>query len=475
VQVFRTQYKWFVLTVTTIGTFMVGLDASILIVGLPTLLNELDATLVHGVWIITSYRLAITILLVAIGRIADMLGRVRLYILGFALFTISSALCGMSQSGEQLIVFRLLQGIGGALIIVNSVALIADAFPTSELGMGIGINFMAFNLGSIMGYTLSGLIVELIGWRFIFLINIPIGLFGTLWAHLRLKEMFSHISESFDYIGAILYSVSLTLILIALSLENPGSPTALTLMAVGLLILPVFVLFEKRVAHPTLDLNLFRIRLFSAGNLASILNSLAFNSLPFLLTLYFQIVRKEGALTTGILFIPLELAVLIVGPLSGRLSDHYGARGLCSLGLLFSGVALLWFGTIDTNTSYQTIILALIVSGVGRGLFISPNASSIMGPIPSKRRGIANGVRTTIIQTGIVISIPLSLAFMTLGMPYDQLAQITGGSMILTYGSRYGFLSAIHYGFHMLAFVTLLALIPSIFRGPKLDVNHKNR
>ncbi len=454
---------------------MVGLDTSILIVGLPTLLNELDATLVHGVWIITSYRLAITILLVAIGRIVDMLGRVRLYILGFALFTMSSALCGISQSGEQLIAFRLLQGIGGALIIVNSVALIADAFPASELGMGIGINFMAFNLGSIMGYTLSGLIVELIGWRFIFLINIPIGLFGTLWAHLRLKEMMSYVAESFDYIGAILYSASLTLILIALSLESPTSTTALTLMTIGLAILPLFVIVEKRVLHPTLDLDLFRIRLFSAGNLASFMNSLAFNALPFLLTLYFQIVRKEGALTTGILFIPLEIAVLIVGPLSGRLSDLYGARGLCSLGLLFSGVALLWFGAIDANTSYEAIILALIFSGVGRGLFISPNASSIMGPVPSKRRGIANGVRTTIIQTGIVISIPLSLAFMTLGMPYEQLSQISGGSMILTYVNSDSFLSAIRYGFYMLAFVTFLALIPSIFRGPKLDLDNQNR
>ena len=452
---------------------MVGLDASVLIVGLPTLLDELEATLVHGVWIITGYRLAITILLVAIGRMADMLGRMKLYIFGFAFFTISSALCGMSQSGEQLILFRLLQGIGGALIIVNSVALIADAFPASELGMGIGINFMAFNLGSIMGYTLSGVIVELIGWRFIFLINIPIGLFGTLWAHLRLREILSHISESFDYIGAILYSASLTLILIALSLESLTSPTAITLMAIGLAILPIFVVVEKRVAHPTLDLDLFRIRLFSAGNLASLLNSLSFSSLPFLLTLYFQMVRKESALNTGILFIPLEVAVLIVGPLSGRLSDLYGARGLCSLGLIFSGASLLWFGTIDTSTSYVAIILALIFSGIGRGLFISPNASSIMGPVPSKRRGIANGVRTTIIQTGIVISIPLSLAFMTLGMPYEQLAQISGGSMILTYVNSHSFLQAIHYGFRMLAFVTLLALIPSIFRGPKFDITNQ--
>ncbi|MBS7622408.1 MFS transporter [Candidatus Bathyarchaeota archaeon] len=463
-----TEYKWVALTVTTVGTFMVALDASVLIVGLPVLLRELEATLLHGVWVITGYRLAITILLVAIGRVADMLGRIRLYVLGFAVFTFSSALCGLSQSGEQLVVFRLLQGIGGALIIVNSVAVIADAFPASQLGTGIGINFMAFNLGSIIGYTLSGVIVELAGWRFIFLMNIPIGLFGTFWARLRLREIYHGVAEKFDYPGAVLYSCALTLILAALSLENLSSPASLALLILGLLTLILFVTVERRVAHPTLDLDLFRIRLFTAGNLASFLNSLAFNALPFLLTLYFQLIRGQNALTTGILFIPLEAAVLLVGPLSGRLSDTYGARGLCTLGLLFSGGALLWFGTIDMNTDYTALTLALVASGIGRGLFISPNASSIMGPVPASRRGVANGVRTTIVQTGIVVSLPLSLAFMTLGMPHSQLSQLTGGSTSLNLESINAFLSAIHYAFHMLAAVTFLALIPSALRGRRV-------
>ncbi len=447
---------------------MVALDASILIVGLPTLLLELNATLLHGIWILTGYRMAITILLVAVGRVADMLGRVRLYVLGFTLFTLSSALCGLSQSGEQLVVFRLLQGVGGAFIIVNSVALIADAFPTSELGTGIGINFMAFNLGSILGYTVSGLIVELAGWRFIFLINIPIGIFGTLWSRLRLKEIYRGTSEKFDHYGAILYSIILMSILGALTLEVPGSPLSLSLLVFGLLMLPVFITIERRVAYPTLDLDLFRMRLFSAGNLASFLNSLSFSSLPFLLTLYFQIIRRENALTTGIIFIPLEAAVLIAGPLSGRFSDRYGARGLCTLGLFLSGVALLWFGTIDQNTSYAAATLVLIISGVGRGLFISPNASSIMGPVPPDKRGVANGVRTTIVQTGIVLSLPLSLVFMTLGMPYSQLAQFSGGTINLPSGGTCAFLSALHYAFIILALVTLLAVIPSILRGPKM-------
>lgn len=215
-----TEYKWVVLTVTTVGAFMAALDSSVLIVGLPTVLHELNATLVHGVWIMTGYRLATTILLVAIGRVADMLGRVRLYNLGFAIFTVASALCGLSQTGDQLVFFRLIQGIGAALLIVNSVTLIADVFPSKELGTGIGINFMAFNLGSIVGYTISGLMVDLVGWRYIFFLNVPVGVFGTMWAHLRLKEMHRGVSEKFDFFGAVLYSSALTLILIALSLEN---------------------------------------------------------------------------------------------------------------------------------------------------------------------------------------------------------------------------------------------------------------
>jgi EmrB/QacA subfamily drug resistance transporter len=463
-----TEYKWVVLTVTTVGAFMAALDSSVLIVGLPTVLHELNATLIHGVWVMTGYRLATTILLVSIGRIADMLGRVRLYNLGFAIFTLASALCGLSQTGDQLVLFRLIQGIGGALLIVNSVALIADVFPSKELGTGIGVNFMAFNLGSIVGYTVSGLMVELIGWRFIFFINIPVGLFGTLWAHLRLRETHRGVPEKFDYLGAILYSSALTLILIALSLESPSTQLEWLLLAAGLLILPLFVAVEKRVPHPTLDLGLFKLRQFSVGNLASFLNSVAFSALPFVLTLYLQLVRREDAVVTGLMFIPMEIAVLILGPLSGKLSDRYGARGLSTIGLIFNIAALVWFSTLDLNTSYVAVILGLIAAGVGRGLFISPNASSIMGQVPSDKRGVGNGIRTTVVQTAVVVSLPLSLTFMTLGMPYEELSQITAGNIIPSAQETLTFLSALQHPLRLSAIIVFLALVPSLLRGGKI-------
>src|SRR5271157_3290835 len=207
-------YKWVALSVTTVGAFMASLDASIVVIGLPTVLQDLHASLVHGIWIISGYRLMITILLILFGRLADLYGRVKLYNLGFVIFTIGSLLCALSQNGAQLIIFRFLQGAGAALLISNSAAIITDAFPKEQLGTGLGTNMMAFNIGAIAGYTLSGVMITYFGWRSIFLINVPIGIFGTIWGYKRLKETTVRpIGQKFDFTGSILYSVGLTTIL----------------------------------------------------------------------------------------------------------------------------------------------------------------------------------------------------------------------------------------------------------------------
>lgn len=459
------EYKWTVLTVTTVGMFMSSLDGSIVIVGLPSILRELDTTLVYGVWVIAGYTLVSTILLVALGRVADMFGRVRLYNLGFALFTIASALCGFSQSGSQLVIFRLIQGIGAALLTVNAVALVADAFPLSELGLGIGVSFMAWNVGAIAGYTIGGLIVGLASWRFIFFINVPIGIFGTLWAHLRLRDIYHVISEKFDHLGTILYSSALTLVLVALTLESGSSSLNFVLLIAGFFALLLFVIVEKRIAYPALDLSLFKIRQFSAGNVASFVNALAYSSLPFIVTLYLQLVRHVDPLTTGLMFAPMEVVVAIVGPLSGRLSDRYGARIISSVGLAFNTIAIFWFSTLEESTSFVAIIAGLACIGMGRGFFSSPNASSIMGQVPAGKRGVANGVRTTVSSSASVVSVPVSLTFMSLAMPYSKLSQITQGIVTPTIEETGTFLLALRYAVHISAFLVLLAIVPSLLRG----------
>ena len=288
---FKLDYKWLALSVTNVGLFMACLDSSIVIIGLPTILDQLHASIFHGIWIITGYSLMMTILPVMLGRLADLYGRVRLFNLGFVIFTIGSLLCALSQNGEQLVIFRLLQGSGSALLIVNCIPIITDAFPKEELGMGLGTNIMAANLGNIAGYTLSGVMIGFFGWRSIFLLNVPIGIAGSIFGYFSLREIsIKPVGEKFDYSGAILYCVGLLTILIGLTIGNPASVRNIIIMASGIIIFAIAIFVAFRQEHPTLDVKLFKIRAFAAGTMASFLNSIAFACGPFLRSLYLQLV-----------------------------------------------------------------------------------------------------------------------------------------------------------------------------------------
>ncbi len=276
---FKMDYKWVALSVTSIGSFMGALDSNIVVIGFPTVLQNLHASIVQGVWIITGYKLMITILSVILGRLADLYGRVRLYNLGFVIFTIGSLLCALSQNGEQLVIFRFLQGSGAALLAVNSIAIVTDAFPKGELATGLGTNMMAANLGSVADYTLSGVMITYFGWRSMFLMNVPIGILGTIWGYLRLKEMgIKTFSEKFDYVGTILYCIGLSTILLALTIGNPTSGHNIAILAVGLAFFVAVIFVELRQKYPTFDLSLLKIRLFAAGSLASFLDAVTYLS-----------------------------------------------------------------------------------------------------------------------------------------------------------------------------------------------------
>ena len=463
------EYKWVTLTVTTVGIFMATLDASIIVVGLPTVIEDLHTNLVVGVWIITIYRLMITILLVSIGRFADLYGRVRLYNMGFAVFTIGSLLCALAPTAEALLLFRLVQGVGAALLFVNSVAIVTDAFAGKSLGQGIGMNQVAINAGTIVGYTLSGLLIgtPVLGWRTIFLVNVPVGLFGTYWSKKRLREIHhsSH-REKFDKLGALTFSSSLTSLLLGLTLGGLTSPLTLTLVTLSILLMALFLLLERRVQHPVIDLSLFKNRLFTTGNIANLLSGLAFAALAFTMTLYFQLVRGYDAYHAGIALIPLEVTLLLVGPVSGSLSDRWGARGLSTLGLVTSSAGFLLLANINRTTSDQQILFSLGVIGVGVGLFRSPNASSVMGSVPADQRGISSGLRATIINTSIVASIPLALALMTSDIPYDRLVGIIGQNQLSPMDAS-SFLAGIQHALIAFAVITLISAIFSLLRGPR--------
>ncbi len=464
------EYKWTVLTVTTVGIFMATLDSSIVVVGLPEVVSELGTTIVIGVWIITIYRLMIAILLVTLGRVADMHGRVRLYNLGFAVFTVGSLLSGLSFNAYQLLGSRLVQGVGAALLFVNSVALVTDAFQGPELGKGIGINQVAINAGTITGYVLSGILIGLYNWRAIFLVNVPIGIFGTIWSRRRLKET-SHpaAGAKFDLRGAVTFSTSITVLLLGLTLGDITSITTLSLVSLSGLLMLVFLRLEKKTTHPVMDLSLFKIRLFVAGNIANLLSGLAFAALAFVMSLYFQLVRGYSPVDAGIALIPLDATLIVIGPLSGTLSDRYGSRGLSTLGLAIASIGFVLLAGIGVTTSYTLILFWLAVVGLGIGLFRSPNASSVMGSVPGHERGVASGIRATIINTSIVASIPLTVALMTADIPYARLVNLIGpaGSSQVTIAASdvAPLLSGIQHALIGFAAVTLFSAVFSVLRG----------
>ena len=464
----KMDYKWVALSVTVVGSFMASLDSNIVVIGLPTILKELNATIVHGIWIITGYSLMMTILALVLGRLADLSGRVRLYNLGFAIFTVGSLFCALSQNGEQLVIFRFLQGTGAALLAVNSVAIITDAFPKGELGMGLGTNIMAMNIGAIAGFTIGGVMITSLGWRSVFLINVPIGIFGTIWGYLRLKEIrVKPVGEKFDFAGSILYCVGLSTILLALTIGDPLSARNLAILAGGLAFFIVVIFVELRQKYPTLDLTLFKIRAFAAGTTAAFLNFLAFGCGPFLRSLYLQLILGYSALKAGVLLIPMEIVIFILSPISGRLADRYGSRILTSVGLAINAAALFWFSTLNKTSSYGAVLISLVLFGMGAALFGSPNMSSIMGSVPAEKRGVANGFRMTITMTGGVLSVPFSLLLMSLVMPYAKLSQIVSSTQLNNLNELPTFLRAINHACLILGIIVLFAIIPSLLRGPR--------
>jgi EmrB/QacA subfamily drug resistance transporter len=465
---FKMDYKWVALSVTGVGAFMSSLDGSIVVVGLPTVLQNLHASIVDGVWIITGYKLMMTILLVLLGRLADLYGKVKLYNLGFVIFTIGSLLCALSRTGEQLVIFRFLQGAGAALLLGNSIAIVTDAFPKTELGMGLGSIMMTANLGAIAGYTLSGVMITYFGWRSIFLINVPIGIFGTIWGYLRLKEVGTKtVGQKFDYAGSILYCIGLSTILLALTIGDPTSGRNIAILAGGLAFFVAVVFVELNHKYPTLDLTLFKIRQFAMGNLANFLNSLTFSCGPFLRSLYLQLVLGYSPLKTGLLLIPMDTLILILNPISGRLADRYGSRVLSSLGLAFNAAALIWFSTLNEKSSYGTVLISLVLFGFGLALFAPAITSSLMGSVPSQKRGVASGIVTTISQTAGVMSIPFSLLLMTLVMPYNKLSQIVSSSQLINSNEGPLFLKATNIACLILGIITLFAIIPVLLGTSK--------
>jgi MFS family permease len=408
--------------------------------------------------------------LLTFGRLADIYGRVRLYNLGFGVFTIGSALCSLATNGLSLVLFRLVQGVGGALIFSNNAAILTDAFPPTERGKAIGINLVFGVSGSVIGLVAGGVLTAALGWRSIFWINIPVGIFATSWAYARLKELGSLQRDRLDPIGNTLFAVGLSVFLLGMTLGAISGFTLIedVMMAVGLLMVVMFTYAELRVPSPMMDLSLFKIRPFAAGMLSNLLASISRGAVLLLLVFYFQGALLLDALTAGILIIPFSIAFVSIGPLSGFLSDRYGARSFSTAGLLLSTVAFVWFALLPASVPYTILVLPMILEGLGGGMFVAPNISSIMNASPPARRGIAAGISATMITTGFLLSLGFAFAIMATSMPLSTLQAIFAGLPVAANELNVNlFMDAMHKTFLLMAAMSLVAAIPSAMRGPK--------
>jgi EmrB/QacA subfamily drug resistance transporter len=467
------KYKWTVLTVTTIGVLMAGIDSRILIVGLPQVAAALHADAEQAIWLTQAYTLGSTIILLLVGRISDMFGRVKIYVVGFALFTLGSAFISFSSGPSEVIAFRVLQGVGSGILNTNSVAMIVDSTPINELGFSLGLNMSSFRFGAMAGLTLSGVLLAIFDWRALFWINVPVGVFGTLWAWKRLKEVGKiEKNEPFDIIGLITFTVTLTSFLLAITFQAYGLAevnTVYLLMLVCVVSLAAFVGYERRIEHPILDLRLLGIREFTGGVTAQLLNAAAWGAVLLLLSLYLQIVLGLSAFEAGIRLIPFEIVGLVVGLMSGRLSDKYGPLPFTTGGLAITSLSLYLFSTVRIDTPYPYILACTLIFGVGTGLFGSPNMSSLMGAVPPERRGIASAFRSIMFSIGYTVSLNLAILLMATVIPYGLLSQIITEQVAgLTDTNKLLFLDAMKTTYLWLAGINTLAIIPSVLRGKRV-------
>ncbi|MEA2669982.1 MAG: hypothetical protein QOG45_202 [Chloroflexota bacterium] len=447
-------YRWVVLSNTTLGVMMATINSSIVIISLPAIFRgiHLDPLAPGNVgyllWILMAYLLVTAVLVVSLGRLGDIHGRVRIYNAGFAVFTAGSVALALDPFGGAsgalwLIAWRVVQGVGGAMLMANSTAIVADAFPTTQRGLALGINQVAALAGSFIGLVGGGLLSEW-NWRAVFFVSVPLGVAGTVWAYRSLHELGQRVRGRLDWAGNLTFAVGLTALLGAItygiqpyggSAEGWGNPLVIGGLGGGAALLAAFGVIELRHREPMVDLRLFRVRAFAAGNAAVLLSSIARGGLQFMLIIWLQGIWLPlhgydfvvTPLWAGIYLLPLTLGFLVAGPLAGHLSDRLGARAFASGGLLLTAVSFAGLLLLPVDFDYRVFAVLLALNGIGSGLFAAPNTTAIMNAVPASRRGSASGIVATFQNAGMTLSIGVFFSLMVAGLAGSLPAAMHGG------------------------------------------------
>jgi EmrB/QacA subfamily drug resistance transporter len=444
------QPKWWVLIAVAVGSFMGTLDSSVVNVILPTMRREFGCSVATIEWVVTIYLLVVCGFLLTFGRLGDMRGHKRIYILGFAIFTASSAACGMAWGVVPLIAARALQALGASILYANSAAILTTNFPASERGRALGLQAVMIYLGSLTGPLLGGWLTDAFGWRTVFYINVPVGLIGSVLCmkFIPRDEVESH-GESFDFGGASLFMAAFVLLLLGLNQGYDRGWTSLPilgLMGGAVLLLLLFVLLEHRVLHPLLDMSLFRKTQFSMSVASSVLNYMAIFSILFLMPFYLIQGRGFSPGQAGVWLTIQPGVMTICAPISGILSDRIGTRRPATLGMAILGVGLVLLSFLRADSSMTLVGLALGVTGLGTGIFVAPNTSALMGSAPAHRQGMAAGVQATARYSGMIVGIGVAGAiftsFLTRHTPIALFQGIRASFLVAAFASFLGCLTS---------------------------------
>ena len=461
------RYQNITLAVVMMGDLMSAVDTTAVVLGLPVMMKDLNSDVLSMIWVIMSYLLVITILGTQVGKLGDMFGRVRLYNIGFGLFTFGSLLCGFSGTGPQLIDFRVLQGIGGALISSNSGAIIADTFPPDRRGRAFGFTGFGWSAGAILGILVGGAFVTFLSWRYIFFINLPIGVFATTVGYLVLREGSPRVRSKVDVVGMLVLGGGLYLLLTFMTdiTGSPLSPGLEAELVTAVALILAFAAWDRFSSTPLIDLTLFRQRVLTASIVAAFFQSLASFAVLFLVIMYLQGPRGLTPWNASLLLIPGYVLGGCIAPFAGRLSDKLGARIVASIGLLVQALGMLTYSTLALGSPLYVVTVGSVLSGAGSSTFFPANNSAVMANAPRNAFGIASGLLRTFSNIGMVCSFAVALLIASLSIPQQLAFAIFLGVGQISGGLSQAFVDGMHSALMVSIVLVGVAFVLSILRG----------
>ncbi|MGC8460966.1 MAG: MFS transporter [Candidatus Dormibacteria bacterium] len=468
-----------ILAVIFLGIVLAAVDTTIVVLAIPTISHDLHSGISTVIWVIMAYILTLTVLGTQVGKIGDIFGRVHMYIAGFVIFTIGSTLCGIAPGGGFLVGFRILQGIGGALVSANSGAIIADSIPVERRGRAYGLTSVGWNVGAILGILLGGILITFVSWRFIFLINLPIGIAAIIISALVLRDRGERVHHAIDIPGMFLLAFGLTLILLAVNDVTDGNWTVLTTvkLCTGIALLIGLFIWERYAKEPVLPIALLRIRILFASIFASFFQALANFSVLFLLIMYLQAARGLTPLAASALLIPGYIVGAFTGPFGGRWSDRVGSRAPATLGLILQAVSVFCYAQLDPTSSLWLVAGISIISGIGSGLFFPANNSAVMANAPQRTYGIASGLLRTFSNMGMVGSFAVALLATSISIPKQFALAIFLGTTSTSLPRHLikPFMDGWHTALYLATALFIIPVFLSLIRGKEQrNLQHQN-